>query len=316
MTTTNAAEGRNDQEALASLDKKLLLVDDCVTAVVGHYETGLYLYGSGGLGKSYTVMKKLEELGASVKVFNSRMTPKGLFLALEKAPDAVHVLEDMERLTDDRDAQGVLRSALWSQPDKPRQVTWTTATGGEHRFEFRGGIIMLANRPLHDLPELRALATRISVHKLEISEAEMTAQLRRIAGEGFGRGKHQLDAEKSLQVAEFVIAECKAAGCPLDIRLFDHSCLDFLQWDANNSACNWKDRVTNRINQTVLHFRHAVVTMSKEERMDSERETVHRICAQTQDGEEQVKLWKERTGKSRATFHRRKQELGHPDFAV
>src|SRR6266508_2714949 len=152
-----------DLGALAALDRKLLLLRDRVTAVAKGYQTGLYIFGAGGLGKSYTVLHQLEHLGVSYTLFNSRMTARGLFRALEKAPDAVHVLEDMERLTKDRDAQGVLRSALWAQPGRDRAVTWTTGTGGEERFPFRGGIILLANRPLADLPELRALANRISV---------------------------------------------------------------------------------------------------------------------------------------------------------
>lgn len=66
----------------------------------------------------------------------------------------------MERLTKDPDAQGVLRSALWSQPGHDRVVTWTPATGGPLRFIFRGGLILISNRPPADLPEVRALATR------------------------------------------------------------------------------------------------------------------------------------------------------------
>src|SRR5262245_13210186 len=114
-----------DKDALAGLEKKLNLVRDNVTAVGRGYKTGFYLYGTGGMGKSYTVLQHLESLGVSYQLFNSRMTAKGLFLTLYKAPDAIHVLEDMERLTKDPDAQGVLRSALWAQPGRERLVTWT-----------------------------------------------------------------------------------------------------------------------------------------------------------------------------------------------
>src|SRR6185312_729738 len=100
------------------------------------------------------------------------MTAKGLFLAMKHSPDAVHVLEDMERLTKDADAQGVLRSALWTQPGHDRVVTWTTATEGSQRFIFRGGLILISNRPLANMPELLALATRIEVHQLEVTDAE------------------------------------------------------------------------------------------------------------------------------------------------
>src|SRR4051794_39086737 len=93
------------QTALASFERKLHLVRDHVTAVGKGYKTGLYLYGSGGVGKSYTVMRHLEGLEIAYQLYNSRMTAKALFLALQNAPDAVHVLEDMERITEDPDAQ-------------------------------------------------------------------------------------------------------------------------------------------------------------------------------------------------------------------
>ena len=37
---------------------------------------------------------------------------------------------------------------------------------------FRGGLILISNRPLADMPELRALATRIEVHRLDVTDAE------------------------------------------------------------------------------------------------------------------------------------------------
>jgi hypothetical protein len=302
-------------QLLDSLNRKLALLKDRVRSVVAGYHTGLYLCGVAGLGKSYSVTKQLEELGADYRLFNARMTAKGLFLALQNAPDTVHVLEDMERLVDDRDAQGLLRSALWAQPGKDREVTWTTATGAM-RCTFRGGIIMLSNRPLSDLPEMRALASRISLHKLEVSDAEMAAHVRRIAAAGFARGKHQLEAERCLEVAEYVIGECKASGCPLDLRLFDNSCLDYLQWAASQSSCHWHDLVANRVRQSATHFRHEINTLSREARLEQERALVRDICAETRDPQERVRLWEERTGKHPATFYRRKREIDSAEFNV
>ena len=173
-----------DKAHLISLEKKLHLVRDPVTAVVRGYKTGYYLYGAGGVGKSFAVLRHLESLDVAYQLYNSRMTAKGLFLTLAQSPDAVHVLEDMERLTKDPDAQGVLRSALWSQPGHDRVVTWTTAKDGPQRFAFNGGLILISNRPLADLPELRALATRIEVHRLEVTDAELMALMRRTGRRG------------------------------------------------------------------------------------------------------------------------------------
>src|SRR5437867_3974952 len=98
-----------DRAHLATLETKLQLVRDYVGQVAGGYTTGLYLFGEGGIGKSFTVLQELDRLKADYKLFNSRMTGRGLYNALEKFPDSVHVLEDMEQITRDRGAQGVLR---------------------------------------------------------------------------------------------------------------------------------------------------------------------------------------------------------------
>jgi hypothetical protein len=304
-----------ERDALAALDRKLQLVNDRVTAVVRRFATGMYLCGGGGLGKSYSVYQQLERLDSDFRPFNSRMTGKGLFLALKKAPDAVHVLEDMERVTSDRDAQGVLRSALWSQGDRERVVTWTTADG-DQRFTFSGGVIMLANRPLDDLPELRALASRIPVYHLDVSGAEMAAQMRRIAAEGWSRSGRRLEAEKCREVCEYVIEECRRASCPLDLRMLDNSCLDYLQWEANHSACDWQDLVASRVRQAAAHFRREVTTLSREEKQAQERQLVRDILGEADDAREQVRLWAERTGKRKSAFYERKREVETGEFDV
>src|SRR5262249_53563322 len=124
---------------------------------------------------------------APYQTYNSRITAKGLFDALDRHPDAIHLIEDVERITSDKDAQSLLRAALWAQPGCERVITWTTAKGGRQTVTFRGGLIMIANRPLADLPELRALATRITVYRLEATDAELAALMRKIAAGGFDR---------------------------------------------------------------------------------------------------------------------------------
>jgi hypothetical protein len=51
-----------DQAALESLERKSHLVRDCVRAVARGYQTGPFLYGRGGAGKSFTVLRHLEAL--------------------------------------------------------------------------------------------------------------------------------------------------------------------------------------------------------------------------------------------------------------
>lgn len=103
----------DDAELLARLDGKLQLIRDRTQGVAEGYSNGLYLYGEGGTGKSYTIEKTLLSLGKAFRLTNSRLTAKGLFDLLHGAPEDVHVIEDAETLFDDKVAAGVLRSALW-----------------------------------------------------------------------------------------------------------------------------------------------------------------------------------------------------------
>jgi hypothetical protein len=301
--------------ARGSLEKKLQLVRDLVTAVAKGFKTGLFLYGSGGVGKSYTVLRQLEQLEASYQLFNGRMTGKGLFKVLQAAPDAIHVLEDMERITKDPDAQGVLRSAVWAQPGHDRLVTWTTATDGAQRFIFRGGLILISNRPLADLPELRALATRIEVHRLEVTEAELTALMRELATKGFGqRGKTLLRSDECLQVTEHLLRECRTAGCPLDLRLQQKSFQTYLQWQSDHCHCDWRDLIAASVREATYHFRHETNPLPLEARRKQRRNLLREILSQTEDVEGQMRLYEEQTGASRSDFYRRKSEVLSREF--
>jgi hypothetical protein len=304
-----------DEDALGTLEKKLHLVRDHCTAVARGYKTGLFLYGSGGIGKSYTVLRHLKDLGVPYQLFNSRMTPKGLFQALQKAPDAIHVLEDMERLTKDPDAQGVLRSALWAQPGHDRVVTWTAANDGPQRFSFRGGLILISNRPLADLPELRALATRIEVYHLEVTDAELAALMRELAGNGYRlQDKVGIGPEECLEVTDYLLKECRDAGCPLDLRLQQKAFRSYLQFAADCSVSHWQDLVAASVREATCHFRHEPNTASPEARKAHRRGVVREIIGAVADAKEQERLYMQKTGASRADFFRRKREVESGEF--
>lgn len=302
-------------DPLAHFKRKQQLICDLVTAVVMLFKTGLFLYGRGGEGKSFIVLSRLKELNAPYVLSNSRMTAKGLFLALKNAPDAIHVLEDMERLTKDPDAQGVLRSVLWSQPGHDRVATWTNGTNGKDQFVFRGGIIMISNRPLSDLPELRALATRIEVHRLDASDAEMEALMRDLAARGYrSTGKLLIEPGECQEVTEYLLAECRRAGCPLDLRLQQRCFQTYLQWEQDHSVCHWTDLVTASVREATHHFRHTADTTPREERQLRRRDVLRDILRRTADVGEQVRLYAQEAGGSRADFFRRKRELDSGEF--
>jgi hypothetical protein len=81
-----------DDELLQSIASKLQIVRDRVRGVALGYATGFYLYGEGGIGKSWAVLDELQLLNTDYRIHNTRMTAKGLFLELSEYPDHVHCL--------------------------------------------------------------------------------------------------------------------------------------------------------------------------------------------------------------------------------
>jgi len=55
----------------------------------------------------------------------------------------------------------------------------------EHSFVFTGGIVMTANRPFPERPELEAVKTRIEYMHLAVSDQELITKIRAIAAGGY-----------------------------------------------------------------------------------------------------------------------------------
>jgi hypothetical protein len=303
-----------DQHHLQQLEAKLQMVRDRVTAVVRGYATGLSVYGEGGVGKSYTVLEQLRRLKSDFVLFNSRMTGRGLFDQLAKYPSAVHLLEDMEPLLRDRGAQGVLRSALWAQR-RPgatgpleRPVTWTTFRG-DLEFVFIGGIILIGNRPIDDVPELRAVRTRIACLHLEVTAHELRAKMRQVAAKGYSHDGKRLERAACLEVCEHLIEQSLSLRRSLDMRLLVNSFHDRLQWEEKDARCHWKDLVAARLRERPTAQNG--VPISRDGRKKNEQMIVVDILqAAPDDVVQQVRLWSERTGKSEKSWYRRRREVG------
>jgi hypothetical protein len=306
---------KSDEFHLAALERKLQLVRDRTLGVAFGYKNGFCLYGPGGVSKSFTVLSELQRLKANYRVSNSRLTGRALFDVLAMYPDATHVLEDCEQLLNDKNAVGVLRSALWGQRqggDRGPQERWITWGAYNARMEilFTGGLILVGNKAPLDLPELQALKSRIPHMCLQPSDAQMRALMRHIAAKGFEHDGLTLGPDECREVCEFVIAESLSLHFPLNVRLLVNSFLDRLQWSECESGVHWKDMVAAAIRERPVFFKEEVVVGSRAARKAKELEIVREIRAQTNDRHERLRLWTERTGgKSEKSLYRRLAEL-------
>ena len=258
-----------DRRHLASLQPKLDLIRDRVRGVVKSLSTGFYLWGEGGTSKSFTVLEELKEQRADYVLHNSRMTGRGLVDTLEKFPTSIHVIEDCESIFDDKRAWGVLRSALWSQSRKrppEREISWT-AFKVHIRFVFTGGIILIANKSLDDLPELRALKTRIVPLQLVATFNEIAALMRSVAMDGFEYGEDYLTPRECMDVAEYIIERTEGLHRQLDMRVLVNGLKDFIQFKTGQSKNDWQTLIETRLRVTTVLRESRADTMDREYRI-------------------------------------------------
>ncbi len=282
----------NDCALLDALNQKLAIVRDRTRGVVKGYSTGFHLYGEGGTSKTFTVRQTLDDLRKPYKVTNSRMTGRGLFDLLNDFPDVVHVLDDVETLFADKLSHGVLRSALWGQPNEPRSIVWQTGKDGRRETVFTGGIVLIANCPLENVPALRALKTRIaSVHYAPTNQ-ELAALMRDIASKGYGK----LDSGKCLEVANEILQRSTKLERNLDLRLLVNSLQDRLQFEDGQAEAHWTDLLESRLQERVVKPKLALSKVEKEQAIIQAIAHLPR--------EERQRQWEEQTGKSQATLYR------------
>ncbi len=312
VTETSVRLSQNDDVALNCVDAKFQLVRDQVAAVALGLSTGAYMFGPGGCGKSYAVIDELRRRNVPYKLYNSRMTGRGLYNALEKFPDAIHLLEDMEQLFRDTGARGVLRSALWSQTPavegrRPeRLVTWSTYRM-EHSTIFTGGIIMTANRPLPDLPELEAVKTRIAYTQVALSDQEMIALMRRLCLDGQATAAGHVTPAECREICDYIVDQCGGLNRRFDLRLFSNAVADYAQWRDLESGCHWNDLVAARIKERPVALGLVATPTGREATKAHEMKLAQELEAIT-DRQERFRRWNEETGKSEPTFYRRLDE--------
>jgi hypothetical protein len=307
-TSQDCQPASGDASLLNALEEKLQLIRDRTRGVAEGYANGFLVWGEGGTSKSYTIEQTLLAIGHPYKLSNSRITGKGLFELLRDYPDILHILEDVETLFADRNAVGVLRSALWGQQGKggrqERLVVWHVARRREELL-FTGGVILVANCPLDNIPQLRALKTRIACVRHQPSHEEVAALMRKIAADGHRHGPYWLPPEACREVADEVIARSQRVQRNLDLRLLDNTFKDRLQWENGAAETPWRDMLESRLRERVLPPEERSVSRAMQKAL--ELDLVRRIVALPP--QQRLAAWQAETGKSPAALYRRLAEL-------
>ena len=213
----------------------------------------------------------------------------------------------MERLCQDPNAAGVLRSACWAQrgqthrQHQERRITWRVYED-KLTTEFTGGIILIQNKPLDRVPELKALKTRIPHLHLQPSAEEIIAKMRSIALEGYQHGEDTLTVEQCQEVCDHVVRQCQASQRMPDMRMLVNGFHDRLQHEAQHSETDWRDMVDSYLKEQVIT---PAYTESRADRLARERTIAVEINGMHITSQEKERLFTERTQKSGRAFYRR-----------
>jgi hypothetical protein len=134
-----------------TINQKFDILNNLTSMVVNDFTPSLIVTGQGGLGKTHSVTKTIEnnELTEDQFVFfKGYSTARGLYNALYDNNGKLIVFDDCDSILEDKVAINILKSALDSY-DK-RTLTWMAKMSKNdeypQQFDFTGRIIFISNK--------------------------------------------------------------------------------------------------------------------------------------------------------------------------
>jgi len=182
-----------------SINERFDFVGKIVKMVASKTTASAIISGSGGLGKTYSVLKALKEAGLRdvtdladfqvgdrldtskcFRVVKGYGSAKGLFRTLQESNGMVIVMDDIDSVLRDPVALNLLKGALDSYGD--RYVSWLADIRDQdldRTFKFTGQIIFITNVSSEKLDQ--AVKSRAMVVDLSMTRDEMLERMRTIA---------------------------------------------------------------------------------------------------------------------------------------
>jgi hypothetical protein len=262
-----------------------------------------------------TVRAVLEgEIRELYTYLRGHMTPLGLYELLGDRPDEVIVLDDLAAVLRSEVAVQILLAALEHPTTRDRgRVVEYQRQGCKQRTIFRGGIILICNRDLHDDELLAAFRSRVHTLHYDATDGQLGGLMLDIADRGWppGAATPEIPAETAREIAHFLIAEMLRLGAPFDLRLLvNKGYSDYQQWKDGEAESDWRDLVSASIEEHLRSLRpDAAAPPTRQERKEEEQEIVREILLAHASRDARVEAWIRRTGKSERAFYRRLAEI-------
>lgn len=216
-----AVSNETEEQILARLETRFSAMDLMTEATCFGFNRSLIVSGPAGLGKSYGVMKTLEEAerrGYVPVVIKGYIRPTGLYKLLyeNRFKKCIVVFDDADSIFGDDVCLNLLKAAC--DMTETRRLHWLTETKMEDEdgerlprsFEFEGSIIFITNYDFDDLiakgnklaPHFEALISRS--HYLDLAMKTKKDYVVRIKQVVFGKGMLSRDGFTDSEAREIV----------------------------------------------------------------------------------------------------------------
>ena len=287
--------GSVQQHAITVLEERQQLLSHHVRLVARKVSHALFVFGSqGGLGKSRTILRTLDEEGIDPILINSHITPLSLFSTLYLYRDEkVIFFDDVDSMFGSMPHLGLLRSALWGTP---RIVTYNSSQmpgGLPSSFEFTSQCIFAANVIPQKNDAFKAVLSRCDIFQLEATNEEVIEMMRNIASKGF----NGITPDECSTLIDFIADN--TADRQLSLRLLGPS-LRKMSY-ARQEGVDWRPLVESQL-QSLGKKNDASKRLDNKSK---DMKVMKQVCNRFPDSQnDQLSDWCRITGKSRASFYR------------
>lgn len=176
-----------------TIGQRFSFIETLVDMVVSGSSKSVIITGSGGLGKTYTVMERLKKAGlgdvddedvedGDYQIIKGFTTPKSLYRLLYNNRDRIVIFDDCDSVWDNVVAVSLLKAALDSY--ETRRISWMTEIRNDdddlpQSFLFTGKVIFVSNLQLNQLDQ--AVLSRCLYVDVSMTAAEKIERIRAIS---------------------------------------------------------------------------------------------------------------------------------------
>ena len=176
---------RNNMTNEFDINQRFGFLNDLTTMVVNGATPSIIVCGQGGLGKSHSVTKTIEQNNLEpyeYVFFKGYSTARGLYNTLYDNNGKLIIFDDCDSVLDDKVAVNILKSALDSY-DK-RTISWMSKVSKSdeypQHFDFTGRIIFISNKSKEKIDE--AILTRSLTVDLTMTPDDKISRMEAILG--------------------------------------------------------------------------------------------------------------------------------------